>query len=128
MVNVWATDVSTPPLAVPPSSWMRTVTVAVPFMLAAGVYVRVPVAAMAGWTAKRLLLLFVTLTFRVWPDSLEGPALTLVAHPAIVFGPQFSRTIWSALPVNEGVSLIGFTVTFTAISAMPPYPSLTRTT
>ena len=37
MVKVWVALVSTPPLAVPPSSWMLTVTVAVPLALAAGV-------------------------------------------------------------------------------------------
>ena len=37
IVKVWAADVSTPPLAVPPSSWIRTETVAEPLALAAGV-------------------------------------------------------------------------------------------
>ncbi len=37
IVNVCAALVSTPPLAVPPSSWILTVTVAEPLALAAGV-------------------------------------------------------------------------------------------
>ena len=37
MVNVCTALVSTPPLAVPPLSWIWTVTVAVPLALAAGV-------------------------------------------------------------------------------------------
>ena len=37
MVKVWVALVSTPPLAVPPLSWMLTVTVAEPLALAAGV-------------------------------------------------------------------------------------------
>jgi len=36
-VNVWSALVSTPPLAVPPSSLRLTVTVAEPFASAAGV-------------------------------------------------------------------------------------------
>ena len=35
IVNVCGSLVSTPPLAVPPSSWIRTVTVTVPLALAA---------------------------------------------------------------------------------------------
>ena len=37
MVKVWVALLSTPPLAVPPSSWMLTVTMAEPLALAAGV-------------------------------------------------------------------------------------------
>ena len=37
IVNVWTRCVSTPPLAVPPLSWICTLTVAEPLALAAGV-------------------------------------------------------------------------------------------
>ncbi len=37
IANVWAAEVSAPPLAVPPSSCNCTVTIAEPFALAAGV-------------------------------------------------------------------------------------------
>ncbi len=37
IVSVWGALVSLPPSAVPPSSWARTVTVAVPLAFAAGV-------------------------------------------------------------------------------------------
>ena len=43
IVKVCAALVSAPPLAVPPLSWIWTVTVAVPLALAAGVYVSLPV-------------------------------------------------------------------------------------
>ncbi len=43
IVKVCAADVSTPPLAVPPLSCSKTVTVAVPKAFSAGVYVSVPV-------------------------------------------------------------------------------------
>jgi hypothetical protein len=37
MVKVWTADVSTPPLSVPPLSWIWTETVAEPLAFAAGV-------------------------------------------------------------------------------------------
>jgi hypothetical protein len=37
IVNVWGPLVSTPPLAVPPLSWIWTETIVVPFAFAAGV-------------------------------------------------------------------------------------------
>lgn len=37
MLKVWMAEVSTPPLAVVPSSWIETETLAVPLALAAGV-------------------------------------------------------------------------------------------
>ena len=48
IVNVCGADVSTPPLAVPPSSCATTVTVAVPLAFGAEVYVSVPFEATAG--------------------------------------------------------------------------------
>ena len=52
-MNVCGPLVSSPPLAVPPSSWMTTVTVAVPKASAAGVKVSVPSAATAGCDAEQ---------------------------------------------------------------------------
>ena len=48
IVKVCVALVSTPPLAVPPLSWIVTVTVAVPTAFAAGVKVSVPVGLTAG--------------------------------------------------------------------------------
>src|ERR1051325_10062864 len=48
IVKLWVALVSTPPLAVPPLSLIRKVTVAVPFWLDAEVNVRVPFGATDG--------------------------------------------------------------------------------
>ncbi len=48
IVNVSEVDVSTPPFAVPPSSFKLKVMVADPFALAAGVKVSVPLELIAG--------------------------------------------------------------------------------
>src|SRR5438874_284814 len=69
MVNVWTALVSTPPLAVPPLSCSRTVTVALPLALVAVVYVKAPVALMLGWTENKGLLSLVTRKLTVWPAS-----------------------------------------------------------
>src|SRR5207248_2053535 len=53
MMNVCGAEVSTPPLAVPPSSLATMVTVAVPLAFGASVYVSVPVTpSMAGSAEK----------------------------------------------------------------------------
>ncbi len=61
IVKVCAALVSMPPLAVPPSSCARTVTVAEPFALRAGVNVNVPFAATAGCAENSPLLSLVTM-------------------------------------------------------------------
>ena len=61
MLKVCGALVSVPPLAVPPSSWMRTVTVAAPLAPNPGVKVRVPVGLTAGWAEKRALLSLLTM-------------------------------------------------------------------
>ena len=48
IVNVCAALVSTPPFAVPPLSWILTVTIAEPFACGADVYVNVPEGLTAG--------------------------------------------------------------------------------
>src|SRR5947199_10767231 len=53
IVNVWAADVSTPPLAVPPLSLATMVTVAVPLALGASVYVSVPVVPSIDGSAAK---------------------------------------------------------------------------
>ncbi len=126
MVNVCAALVSTPPLAVPPLSWMCTVTVVLPSTLAAGVYVRVPVSEIAGWTLNRPLSSLVTMKSTTCADSLAGPALIEVAQPAIVCRPEFSLTAWLAPLTNEGTSLTGFTVIVTVALADGTIWSLAR--
>ncbi len=51
---------STPPLAVPPSSWAITVTVLEPVALAAVVKISLPLKSTVGCTEKRLLVPAVT--------------------------------------------------------------------
>ena len=63
---------STPPLAVPPLSISRTVTVATPSWPAAAVKVSVPFGLIAGCAEKSTLLLLVTRNVKVWPDSSGG--------------------------------------------------------
>ena len=92
-VNVCTALVSTPPLAVPPLSWIWTETVALPFASAAGVYVSVPLAAIAGWLENRPLLLFDTMKSTTWVDSLAGPLLIAVAQPTTVCAPPSSFTV-----------------------------------
>jgi hypothetical protein len=93
IVNVCGALVSTPPLAVPPSSCSRTVTVADPLALAAGVYVNVPFAAIVGCAVNSAVLSLPTIKFSVCPASFAGPALIPVAHPATVCGPAFSSRV-----------------------------------
>src|SRR5205823_3578628 len=70
IVTVWAADVSTPPLAVPPLSWIFTPTCATPFAFAVGVKVRVPFVATAGPAENRPRLSFDEIWYEyVWVDS-----------------------------------------------------------
>ena len=93
MVKVCAAVVATPPLAVPPSSWAVTVTVALPLAFAAGVKVSVPLALIAGWALKRALWVFVRVKLIVCVDSFVGPADRLVAKPLWVCAPASSATV-----------------------------------
>src|SRR5262245_45625984 len=65
IVKVCTGLVSAPPFAVPPRSCSWTLTVAVPFVLAAGVYVSVPPTATAGCAENSALLSFETMKFSV---------------------------------------------------------------
>jgi hypothetical protein len=84
--------VATPLFAVPPVSWAVTVTVALPVVLP-GVKVSVPSAASAGWTLKRLLLVFVRVKLQVCADSSAGPAEMLVAKLLWLCAPAFGATV-----------------------------------
>ena len=90
--------VSTPPSAVPPLSLMRTVRVAVPLALAAGVKVRSPLAPLTAGAAlnKAALLLLTISKLSVCADSQAAPALRAVAHPATVCAAASSSTVTSA--------------------------------
>ena len=81
-VRVRATLVFVPPLAVPPLSMAVMVSVATPLAFGAGVYVSVPLAAMAGWMLKRAALSLVTLKLTVCEDSFVGPVVIAVAPVA----------------------------------------------
>ena len=83
----------TPPLAVPPSSCRRTVIVAEPNTLAAGVKVRSPVtASMAGGVGNNVVLSLLTTKLPVCPDTLAGPKFMPLAQPATVCKPASSAT------------------------------------
>src|SRR4030095_6062890 len=93
MVNVWGALVSTPPFNVPPSSWLLTVTVALPNAVGAPGYVGVPVAEIAGGALNSALLSFVTMKSTGWVSSSAGPALIAVAQPATVLAGASSLTV-----------------------------------
>ena len=85
---------SMPPLAVPPLSWSWTVIVEDPNVLAAGVYVNVPLLATAGPAENNDgFVLPLMLNVNVWPASSVGPALIPVAQFGTVCAPLFSRTV-----------------------------------
>ncbi len=76
MVKVFSTEVSTPPLAIPPLSLTFTPIVAVvAVVVAAEVKVRLPALSIAGATLNNsgLLLLLIVYSATVWADSFSGP-------------------------------------------------------
>src|SRR5262245_25018140 len=110
MVKVWSALVSCPPLATPPLSTSRTVTVAEPNKFGAGVYVNVPAGLMAGTTLKRLLFVVETWNVSVWPLSSAGPVVIPVAQPLEICDPPSSGTDWSNPLTKFGASLTAVTV------------------
>src|SRR4051812_27592391 len=82
MTNTCDGDVSSPPLAKPPSSVRNTVTLALPKAFAAGVNISTPLEEIDGCDEKSALLSFETWKVTVCDDSLAGPALMAVAHGA----------------------------------------------
>ena len=93
MLNCCTADVSTPPFAVPPLSWICTETIAVPNASGAEVNVRLPLASTAGCALKSALLLFVTMKLMTCALSFAGPALIAVAQPFTVCGPASSLSV-----------------------------------
>ena len=127
--KVWSAAVSTPLLAVPPSSDRVTVTREVPNWSSAGVKVRVPLVALtAGCTLKSVVSPATTVKVNTWPDSLVAPLSMAVAQLAVVYPPLSSSTVTSAPPVKLGTSFLTSTVsrkvTVSAVSspllAVPP--------
>src|SRR5918996_4776005 len=110
IANVCGALVSTPPFAVPPSSWARTVTVAEPCAEGAGVKVSVPSTATAGCAANRPELSFVTRNDTDWADSSAGPGVIAVAHAETDCAPASSATDWSAPAANDGAEFTGVRV------------------
>src|SRR5262249_12833861 len=80
MVNVCTALVSTPPLAVPPLSCMRTLTRACRGAPVAGEADLVPIESIAGCVQTRLLLSLLRITSNVRADSLVAPAEMFVAQ------------------------------------------------
>src|ERR1044072_50507 len=123
IVKVWMALVSTPPLAVPPSSWIWTETVAEPLALAAGVKESVPLAPTAGWLENRPVLSLETMKLTVWPLSLAGPLEIEVAQPEMLWAAASSFTVWFAPLTKLGTSFTGFTVmvkVWMALVSTPP--------
>ena len=74
IVNVCGALASIPPLAVPPSSFARRPTVAVPFAFAASVYVSVPLVATVGTRAEQGGLVFDVISkVTIWAALVGGP-------------------------------------------------------
>ena len=74
MLKPFEALLSTPPKAVPPLSCTKTVTVALPDWLSAGVKVSVPSALIAGPALKRFVLLLLTTNVTVWSEDSLAPA------------------------------------------------------
>src|SRR4051794_14759571 len=111
MSNVCVGLASTPRFAVLPSSFARSVIVAVPNAFAAGVNVNVPVELTAGPAENRAaLVLLVTSKLIVWAASLAGPKLIPVGQPATVWAPASSSAVWLPPLVKLGASLTAVTV------------------
>src|SRR6201991_3513768 len=109
IVNVCVGDVSSPPLAVPPSSDRYTLTTAVPFAFAAGVNERLPVtSSMSGCTVNNALLSLLTLNVSVCVTS--GSLSLIPVANAALYAPLSSFTVTFAPVLNEGSSLTEFTV------------------
>ena len=107
-----------PPFAVPPLSFKKTVTTALPLFPRAGVNVNVPVGPMAGGTAKRVLSLLVTEKLRVWADSSAGPALIALAQLVTVWAGPLKGAVRSGPFVKTGGSFTGSTETLTVAGAL----------
>src|SRR5438046_1508693 len=124
MLNCCTADVSTPPFAVPPLSWICTETIAVPNASGAEVNVKLPLASTAGCALKSALLLFVTLNVSVCPDSSAGPLLTALSQPSTVCSAPSSFSPSSSPSITLGASLTALTVITnctTAVVSTPPF-------
>ena len=84
IVKDWGGLVSMPPLAIPPLSTARTVTVADPRASSPWLKVSVPFGRTCGWTVNRPGLSLVTLNVTDWPASAGGPGEMPVAQPGTV--------------------------------------------
>ena len=124
MVKTWAELVSTPPLAVPPSSWRVAHTLVLPLASAAGVKVSTPAALNPGWPENRGLSSLVRVKASDCPVSstaVTGPGRMVVAQPGMTCGPASSNTVWSGPAANSGGSLTGVMVTVSvAVSVNTP--------
>ncbi len=114
MVKVCPGLVSTPPLAVPPSSCTCTSKVDEPCTLAAVVKERSPLVLTTGPVAKRVGLetLDTMYCWTFWDDSSVGPGVK-AAQPATVCGPASSPTAGGSEALKEGASLTQVMVMFT---------------
>jgi hypothetical protein len=111
---------------VPPSSLSLTLIVDVPLAFTAGVYVSVPLVAIAGATLNNVGLLFsVTANVNVWPLSSAGPFDIAVAQLDTVCAPESSNTVWSAPFVNDGASFTGVIFTVNVVKSVSPPGSVT---
>src|SRR5262249_25895071 len=121
IVKLCGALVSTPPFAVPPSSWRSTVMVALPKALAAGVKESVPVGETAGPAPKRAaFVLPVTWKATVWLASL-GPGERAVAHDWLG-APLSSSPVTLPPRVKDGASLTWVTVIVAVVPVLRPPP------
>ena len=80
MEKTCATEVSPPPCSLPPLSLSRTVIVAEPMALVAGVNERVPFGVIAGCAENNAERSLLTRNTTAWVASLAGPGLMRVAQ------------------------------------------------
>ena len=136
--NVWSALVSTPPLAVPPSSSRWIVRLAVPFLFSAGLNDRSPAAFTDGCVENRAVLSLAVMTnVTSWLLSFAAPSEMFWAQPKTVWSGASSADVGSASPgtvvfVNDGASLTLSTVTvndWLGLLSSPPFavPPLSRT-
>ena len=124
MLKFWMPLVSTPPLAVPPSSLKRSEIFAIPDCSGAGVKVSTPVAETVGPALNNAALSFAVMV-KVRPCAVSGsPSSMAEAQGSIDCAPESSSTVWFGPTVKLGASLMPLTVMVTfcgVLASTPPF-------
>ena len=108
-----------PPLSVPPVSVSVTVTDVLPYLFAAGVNARVPLAFIVGIASKSDESNPLSANVESCPLSSAGPSLILEAQVA-EYAPESSSTVTSLPLVKPGASLTAVTVMVSVASLLQP--------